>query len=136
MKAIKNVCVIDDDEIFVYWIKKMFDEIDFAEEFTVHYNGSDAIIGFEKMIEKGIKLPDIIFIDLNMPIMTGWDFLDEFLKLPKHETEHVLVYIVSSSIAVEDLERAKQYDIIHNYVPKPISPEVLVKIKKGFVASH
>lgn len=132
MSAIESACVIDDDEIFVYWATKMIREVDLCKNTIVYQNGQDAIEGLKKITEKGEKLPDIIFLDLNMPIKDGWGFLADFISIPNLNTKEILVYIVSSSIAQEDLEKAKQYDIVHNYILKPITIEYLKEIKASY----
>ncbi len=131
MKKVNTACVIDDDEIFLYWASKMLNEIDFSEHILVYKNGKEAIEGLKDLNQKGKRLPDVIFLDINMPIMNGWDFLQDFLKIPNNNPEGVLVYIVSSSIDQQDLEQAKQFDIVHNYILKPLSTEDLVKIKES-----
>ena len=129
MKQIGTVCLIDDDEIYLYWASKMLNEIEFSKEILAFKNGQDAIEGLRALTEKGEKLPEVIFLDINMPIMNGWDFLQDFLRIPNHNTENILVYIVSSSVDQKDLELAKKFDIVHNYILKPLSTEELKKIK-------
>lgn len=131
MKKVNTACVIDDDEIFLYWAAKMLNEIDFSEHILVYKNGKEALDGLKDLTQKGKRLPDVIFLDINMPIMNGWDFLQDFLKMPNNNPEKVLVYIVSSSIDQQDLEQAKQFSIVHNYILKPLSTEDLIKIKES-----
>ncbi len=108
-------------------------ELKFSESILVFENGYDAIKGLKEITERGEKLPEVILLDLNMPIMDGWDFLDDFIKLPNHNEDKVYVYIVSSSIAQRDLERAKDFDIIHNYIVKPLTIKKLNDILKSVV---
>ncbi|UJH66082.1 response regulator [Allomuricauda sp. SCSIO 65647] len=133
MKRIKRACVIDDDPIYTYWAKKIMGELKFSESILVFENGYDAIKGLKEITEKGEKLPEVILLDLNMPIMDGWDFLEDFIKLPHHNEDKVYVYIVSSSIAQRDLERAKDFDIVHNYILKPLTIKKLDGILKSVV---
>ena len=79
MKKIKCACVIDDDPICTYWTKKMMDELMFSEDILIFENGQDAIEGLKNIIARGEQLPEVILLDLNMPIMDGWDFLEDFV---------------------------------------------------------
>ncbi|MDT0650736.1 response regulator [Autumnicola edwardsiae] len=126
MKKIDLACIIDDDPIFVFGAKKIMQFADFCNSFMVYHNGEEAINGLKSIILAKEKLPDIILLDLNMPIMDGWQFLDEFTQIP---TEHeITIYIVTSSIDPEDINRAKSYNRVTNYLVKPISIEGLRKI--------
>ena len=125
MNKIFSACIIDDDPIFVYGTKRIMKEVGFSEEIEVFENGLDAI---EELTQKSIvekKLPRLIFLDLNMPIMNGWEFLDDFIKIPEHIRKDVVIYIVSSSIDPRDIERVKTYDIVTDYILKPVTPKDL-----------
>ena len=74
------------------------------------------------------KIPDVIFLDLNMPIMDGWEFLDEFLKIPRSLKKRITLYVVSSSIDPRDINRAKSISLVEDYLIKPITYEELKKV--------
>ena len=128
MGKIESSCIIDDDPIAIYGIKKSMKEIDFCDTVLIYKNGQDAIDGLNSMVEDGIKLPSIILLDLNMPIMDGWEFLDDFLKIPNCNTKQVTIYIISSSIDPRDIIKAKDYSLVSNYILKPIKSVDLVKL--------
>lgn len=125
MKKIKTACIIDDDPIFIYGMKRLMREVDFCETVLVFQNGQDAIDGLHEITANGEKLPCVILLDLNMPIMNGWEFLEEFAKIPNHNREKVIIHIISSSVDPRDLERIKNYEVVNNYILKPISKEDL-----------
>ena len=118
---VKCVCIIDDDPIFVYGIKRMMKEIDFCDELIVYTSGESALNELGSLVHEGKKLPDIIFLDVNMPVMDGWLFLDDFVKIPNHNQNHLSFYILSSSINTDDLEKAKNYELVNNFISKPVS---------------
>ncbi|WP_339707529.1 response regulator [uncultured Kriegella sp.] len=128
MKRIESTCIIDDDPIFVYGTKRVMREVDFCNEIMVFENGQDAIDALTEMVEQHKELPEIIFVDLNMPIMNGWEFLEDFVKIPNKSREEVTVYIISSSVDPRDLERIKSYKVVNNYILKPISTNDLEEI--------
>jgi len=130
MAKVKRICLIDDDHIFVYGAKRLMREINFFEELSVFNNGQDAIDYFESQAKGSEDLPSIIFLDLNMPVMNGWEFLDAFLKLPGIPTKDIAVYIMSSSVDPRDLERIQAHPYIKNYILKPLTSEDLEGLLK------
>lgn len=133
MVKINRVCIIDDDPIFVYGTKRLMKEVDFSDTVIVYENGQDGIDGLNEMTNNGEDLPSVIFLDLNMPIMNGWEFLEDFVKIPNHKRKKVAIYIISSSVDLRDLERIKNYKVVNNYILKPLSPEDLQNVLKKTV---
>ncbi|NNG09794.1 MAG: response regulator [Arenibacter sp.] len=132
MGKFKNSCIIDDDPISVFGIKRSMKETNFSDDVVVYTNGQDALDGLTKMINEGKKLPSIIFLDLNMPIMDGWEFLDDFIKIPNSNTDNVIIFIVSSSMDPRDMIKAKNYKMVNNYILKPILRKDLEKLMTEF----
>tara|TARA_R110002050_G_scaffold173352_1_gene305516 strand:- start:33521 stop:33931 length:411 start_codon:yes stop_codon:yes gene_type:complete len=126
---IETVCIIDDDPIFVYGTKVLLNyNSSFCSSVIVHEDGMEALENLTAMVKGGEQLPDLIFLDLNMPIMDGWEFLDEFVKLPIKRKPRV--YIVSSSIDKQDIEKANTYDIVKDFIVKPLSESILLDLFK------
>ena len=126
MKKIDIACIIDDDDIFIYGTKKLMQLTDFCNGFLIFHNGAEALAYLKPVIENGEKAPDVILLDLNMPVMDGWQFLDEFIQIPN--SKKITLYIVTSSIDQRDIDRVKQYDAVSNYLIKPINTEQLQEI--------
>ncbi|WP_179348096.1 response regulator [Winogradskyella pacifica] len=126
MNKIDVACIIDDDPIFVFGAKRMMELSDFCDSFMVFKNGQEALNSLKPIMIAGENVPDIILLDINMPIMDGWQFLDEFVKIESHKL--LTIYIVSSSIDPVDINRAKRYKTISNYIIKPISTDTLKEI--------
>lgn len=129
MIKINHVCLIDDDHIFVYGAKRLMREIDFYEDLSVFSNGQEALEHFRKVVHTGSPLPSLIFLDLNMPVMNGWEFLEELLNLPGIEPQGIYIYIMSSSVDPRDLERIQSYPIVKNYILKPMTLEDLEGVR-------
>lgn len=123
-------CIIDDDPIFVFGTKKIMEVADFTKSIMVFQNGQEAIQNLKPIIEKGENVPEVILLDLNMPIMDGWQFLDEFIKIPSQK--EIVIFIVTSSVDPADVQRAKKYDKVSNYLVKPIRAEQLKDILTDF----
>ncbi|GLB53606.1 response regulator [Neptunitalea chrysea] len=127
MSQNSTICIIDDDKIYQSLTKRMLlklvDEID-IEQFL---DGSDAFESFREKIASGEQLPKVVLLDINMPTMDGWEFLSKLEKL-KIDFSEVDIHIVSSSIAIQDMEKAKANVNILGYITKPIKPEILKNI--------
>ena len=129
MSKIKTACIIDDDPIFVYGTKILLNYNSFfGSSVIVYEDGKEALDNLTSIVKCNGKLPQVIFLDLNMPIMDGWEFLDEFVKLPMEEKPRV--YIVSSSIDKQDIEKAHTYDIVKDFIEKPLSDSILSDLFK------
>ncbi|WP_339650564.1 response regulator [uncultured Maribacter sp.] len=103
-------------------------EVEFAENIIVYNNGQEAVDGLKEIIKEKGTLPDVIFLDLNMPIMNGWEFLEEYENCSYDISKKTNIYIISSSVDPRDLERVKQYNKVDSYILKPITPDDLGKI--------
>ncbi len=95
----------------------------FCEEIISFYNPQNALNELKNNATNSSKLPDVILLDLNMPVLDGWQFLDEFILI--EFSKEIVVFIVSSSIDPSDLEMAKNYPIVKDYIIKPLTSEKL-----------
>jgi two-component system chemotaxis response regulator CheY len=130
MSKFKDVFVIDDDKVFHFIIKKLFSKNDIDINPTFYLNGLEAIEEIKEKINNGITMPDLILLDINMPIMDGWQFLDEFRKMKKTTVGgKTIIYLVSSSNSISDLNKAKEYqEEVKDYFFKPMTLDDLKKI--------
>lgn len=128
LKKIQSTCIIDDDPIFIYGTRRIMKEVDFCDNILVFNNGQDAIEGLKELIAQGEDLPEVLFLDLNMPIMNGWEFLEDFVKISNPDGKKVIIYIISSSVDPRDLERIRNYKMVNNYILKPLSPQDLENV--------
>ncbi|MEH6745585.1 MAG: response regulator [Maribacter arcticus] len=128
MKKVQVCCIIDDDPIFIYGTKRIIEKVDFCNKIIVYNNGQEAIDGIYELIKTKEQLPDVILLDINMPVMDGWEFLVEFKKLQNLFSKKIHIYIASSSVDPRDIERIKNYKEVSDYILKPITPDDLGKI--------
>ena len=117
--TINTICIIDDDPIFVFGSKVLLKNNSFASDYLVCQNGKEALDVITPLIESEEGFPEVIFLDLNMPIMDGWEFLDEFGKLSGEKG--IRIYILSSSVDSRDMERAKNYGMVNGFIAKPLT---------------
>lgn len=123
----ETTMLIDDSEIDNFINLKMLEGCNFSDRTYIHTNGKSAIEvlkNIERMGEKSL-FPDIIFLDLNMPIMDGYQFADEFEKLPIELRGKTKIIILTTSLNPSDMERAKKYTQIVKYINKPLTCEIL-----------
>ncbi len=128
MKKLETCCIIDDDPIFIYGTKRVIRDMDLAGEVIVFNNGQQAADAFLLLAQSGQRFPQIIFLDLNMPILDGWNFLEYFRDLTDGHECTTSIYVMSSSIDPRDMERVKSYPMVAEYLLKPMSPAELTKI--------
>ncbi len=116
------VCIIDDDEIYQFTVTKTIKNHNLAKKILVFKDGELAIQFLIDNIGNNENVPDIIFLDINMPIMDGWQFLDEYVQIKPRIGKKIIIYLVTSSIDPADLERAKKISEISDYIIKPVTP--------------
>ena len=120
----KNVLLVDDDQVFNLLNKKTLQTLDIIGEIHTARNGSEALELINEYYLKSRALPEIILLDLNMPIMDGFGFIEAFYRLQLPKLERTLIIIVTSSDNPRDLRRAKELGI-QSYLNKPLSVDDL-----------
>lgn len=117
----KNIWVIDDDAIYQILINKIIKKSEMFSNVFSFSNGKDAIDSLNASLKNDADLPDFILLDINMPVMNGWEFMEAFSMIKAVIGKQIIIYIVSSSIAVEDKNKSKTYPDIIGYLSKPVS---------------
>lgn len=123
MKKINLACLIEDDPIHIFLSKKYLEMSGWIENIMICHNGKEAFDKLKAIFTAGESFPELILLDLNMPIWDGWQFLEEFVKIPVQE--QTTIYILTSSISETDKAKAKEFSNVSNYVVKPITLELL-----------
>ncbi len=121
MSSLKSICVIDDDMIYQFAVKLNLKQHNLAESVMTFDNGDEARRYFQEHAQDAGSLPDVILLDINMPIMDGWDFLEWYKENKALFARQVPIFMVSSSIDWRDIERAKSYDSVLDYISKPLT---------------
>ena len=123
MTRLRTIWVIDDDDVFQFTITKIFKLLNLPEKVHVFSDGEKAIECLADNVTDEENTPDIIFLDINMPIMDGWQFLKEYVKIKPHLKKQVVIYMVTSSVDPRDITHAKGIKEISDYIIKPMSFE-------------
>lgn len=128
MAIFKNVCIIDDDDLFLILSKLLMEEVDFSEYIHDFEDGRNALDYLKLVMEK--DLPEVLFLDINMPMMDGWEVMGELEKLGI--VGKIKIYITSSSINPVDLKKAEDSPFISGFVNKPLNPSKLKSIADNY----
>ena len=126
MAKVELTYLIDDDAIVLLLGRKVFARHDKFGELQTFENGGSALDTITAQAGTGTGLPSLILLDLNMPGMDGWEFLEQFKRIP--ETAHIPVVILTSSIDPQDIAKSKTFDNVKDYIPKPLTTEKLDQI--------
>jgi len=125
----KHIFIIDDDPISVVILKKNLELIHIMQKINTFSNGKEALTYFNE--EYRSQEEYLIFLDINMPQMDGWDFLNEIE--PFVAKQNTTIFLLTSSINKQDMDKATQFSLIEKYLSKPISKEMLIEIKEKFI---
>src|ERR1700761_5917697 len=125
-----SVLLVDDDEINNFISIKLIKKALLNTEIMACLNGKFAIDQLVELQRQDInKLPDYILLDINMPIMNGWEFLDEYKRMNIDPLGKTKIFIISSSVFSNDINKARSYPIVKSFISKPLSVD---KIKEMF----
>lgn len=127
-KPIHTACIIDDDKAYVFLTERVIKMKKLCKQLLIYENGKIALDELSHLLLTKSDFPEVILLDINMPEMDGWQFLDEFVKIKPLAKSKITIYIVSSSIDERDVARARSYDEVSDYVLKPINYDALDKL--------
>lgn len=128
MNTIDTLYLVDDDDTYQFILEKTINRLNLVKSIKIFSNGRLAIEFMKTTINNVDQTPDIILLDLSMPIMDGWEFLEEYMLLKPKIGKKITLYVVSSSIDPADMERAKSINEVTDYIVKPVSREKLVSL--------
>ncbi|MCB0837519.1 MAG: response regulator [Bacteroidetes bacterium] len=129
MTAIHKALIIDDDEINNFICIRNIKETNFAKEASFCLKGEEGLTQLKEAIENDPKeLPDVIFLDINMPMMNAWDFLKEYQTIQPDFGKKVHLFILSSSVYQKDIDKSGHYDVVTDYIIKPLNKDKLSQI--------
>lgn len=131
MAPIRNIMLIDDDNIFNFLNEEIIKMESFAVNVHSRVSAIKALEDLKRLCDcGGSEFPNMIFLDINMPRMDGWEFLEEYEKLPMGMLHKCKVFMLTSSIDPRDIEKSKKFKTVKDFFSKPLSPEILATISE------
>lgn len=128
-----TICLIDDDRIYQFTARRIIELVNPVQKVLSFFNGKEAIEFFSQASVGVDALPDIIFLDINMPVMNGWEFLEDYNSIKQRFPKHIAIYMVSSSIDEKDRQRSQTFGVT-DYIEKPINQQMMRQILDASVA--
>lgn len=128
MNRYSLVLIIDDSEMDNFLNKTILETMNYCDKVITYTNPATALEYLKSSLQENnpSKIPNLVFLDINMPLMTGFEFLDEFLKLPQELLSGIKFYMISSSEDPEDVQKTKKYKQIIKYLNKPLDKNELI----------
>lgn len=121
-----NLLVIDDDDINIFIISKIVEKTGYDVEICAKHNGQLAIDYIKELVSNNKPLPQLVLIDINMPILNGWEFIEAYEALGLEVNNDM--YMLSSSVYENDIEKAKSYKSVKGFISKPLSIDRLKEL--------
>jgi two-component SAPR family response regulator len=125
----RSAMVIDDNNIERFLAEKLITRYKFAERLIKFNSAIDALAYLRSVENDPAQFPDIIFLDIHMPLMTGFEFMDEYNEFPQAIKDRCKIILFSSTDAYVDHMRMREYPVIHRFVRKPLSEEKLNELR-------
>jgi two-component SAPR family response regulator len=132
MAVVNRVMIIDDDEINNFICVKNLKDSGFSEEVYYFLRGKDGLEELKNSLPE--NLPDVIFLDINMPMMNAWEFLEEYTEIAKSFAKEVKLFILSSSVYKRDIAKSSLYKNVTDYIIKPLNKAALKKVTDTYFA--
>ncbi len=126
----KNVLLVDDDSVCNFINEATLNKLGIAKEIHSALNGKEALDLINGYFLGDRSIPDVIFLDLNMPIMDGFQFIEAFKRLEYPKKDKILIVVLTSSANPDDITKVKSLGIDH-YMTKPINEEKLMALLKS-----
>jgi len=128
IQKLNCIMLIDDNEDDNFYHKMIIKEVDLAAHIEVTESGFEAL----NYLKNSARIPELIFLDINMPAMNGWEFLEEYRKLSDYQKAQIIIIMLTTSLNPLDKKRAEKIPEINGFETKPLTVETLKNISEKF----
>lgn len=128
MKPLHSIFIVDDDPIHQQITEIMLERLRIADAVTKFSDAQDVLDHIRLHTADASGLPDLILLDLNMPVMDGWEFLEVFADLRPQLAKQPRIYVLTSSIDERDRQRVDQFDFVAGYLTKPLTNDIIMAL--------
>ncbi len=125
--VLKNVMLIDDDYATNYLHQLFLEESGRVENIMVAKSADEALTTLKEGLENN-QIPEVIFLDINLPAKNGWEFIDEYSEIVGEASKNSKVIMLSTSENPRDMEKSKEYNLIKEYRIKPLSVDIINEV--------
>lgn len=130
MQMINMIFIVDDDPIHQQIANIMIRRQGIGENVRTFSDAQEVLDHLRLHIRNPEELPDLILLDLNMPVMDGWDFLNEYAGFYEQLAKEIGIFVLTSSIDDKDRKKVDTYSFIRGYLTKPLSSEIIMKLQQ------
>jgi CheY-like chemotaxis protein len=120
-----HILIIDDDEINNFIAAKLIKKVESKSIVNTCLNGLEGIDYLKGLLDNQEQMPDVIFLDINMPVKNGWEFLDEYENFKSSIQKEINIYMLSSSVYNDDIKKSETYSDVKRFISKPLTLEKL-----------
>ncbi|MBQ0786272.1 MAG: response regulator [Oceanihabitans sp.] len=129
--SIACTLLIDDDKVINFYNEKIVNRHNDFGQVTSVNSGQNALDYLKDASNGLIAKPDLIFLDINMPAMNGWEFIEEFNKIDSNFTSSIKVILLTTSNNPDDFKRSKTIKIVSDFINKPLTADILDHVKEN-----
>lgn len=127
-RKLNHVLLIDDDKVTNFVNKRLIDKVNVVKHVDIVLNGLEAIVHIENAMQEQVGMPELIFLDVNMPGMNGWEFIESYAPQLEKVKDDVVIVLLTTSVNPDDKKKAEGLDLVSRYVSKPLTEPVLMEI--------